>query len=136
MGISAIFDTATWAHVPFHFWTVAFFVLGSIVGSFLNVCIYRMPLEQSIVSPPSHCPHCNYSIPWYLNVPLVTWCYLQGKCANCRAPISIRYFLVELLTGVVFATCWICFGHAHPLVAVVNCVFIAGLNTATFIDYE
>src|SRR5580692_6803300 len=136
MGISAIFDTATWAHVPFHFWTVAFFVLGSIVGSFLNVCIYRMPLEQSIVSPPSHCPHCNYSIPWYLNIPLFTWLFLRGKCANCGAPISIRYFLVELLTGVIFALSWIAFGHESALLSLVYCLFLSGLIAGTFIDFE
>ena len=71
--LSPIFDPQYWAAVPFHFWSVFFFMLGSIVGSFLNVCIHRMPLGQSIVSPPSHCPHCNYSIPWFLNIPLITW---------------------------------------------------------------
>src|ERR1700689_4105371 len=136
MGISAIFDAGTWAHVPFHFWTVVFFVLGSIVGSFLNFFIYRMPLEQSIVSPPSHCPHCNYSIPWYLNIPLVTWLYLGGKCANCRAPISIRYFLVELLTGLLFLAAWLAFGHQSAPLAIVYCLFLAGLIAATFIDFE
>src|SRR5580692_11283275 len=136
MGISAIFDTATWAHVPFHFWTVAFFVLGCIVGSFLNVVIHRMPLEQSIVSPPSHCPHCNYSIPWYLNIPLVTWLYLKGKCANCGAPISVRYWLVELLTGIVFMVCWLGFGQQSAAGALVYSIFLAALIVATFIDFE
>jgi leader peptidase (prepilin peptidase)/N-methyltransferase len=136
MGISPIFDAGTWARVPFHFWTVVFFVLGAIVGSFLNVCIYRMPLGQSIVSPPSHCPHCNYSIPWYLNIPLVTWLYLKGKCANCHAPISIRYWLVELLTGLVFMFCWLGFGHQSAAGALVYSVFLAALIVATFIDFE
>src|SRR2546421_9096365 len=103
----AIFDARYWSAVPFHFWSLVFFVFGSIVVSFLNVCIHRMPLEQSVVSPPSHCPHCGYSIPWYLNIPLVTWIYLRGKCANCRAPISIRYFLVELLTALLFLASWL-----------------------------
>ena len=89
-------DQNSWAAVPFHFWSVVYFVFGSIVGSFLNVCIHRMPRGESVVSPPSHCPHCGYSIPWFLNIPLVTWCWLRGKCANCRAPISARYFAVEL----------------------------------------
>ncbi len=70
MGIDAIFNAHNWAVVPFHFWSLCFFVLGCIVGSFLNVCIYRMPLDLSVVSPPSHCPHCKYSIPFYLNIPL------------------------------------------------------------------
>src|SRR5881394_1611261 len=107
-----IFDPEVWQKVPFHFWSVVFFIFGTMVGSFLNVCIHRMPLGESIVSPPSHCPHCNYAIPFYLNVPLVTWVYLRGRCANCKAPISVRYFLVELLTGIVFLATWLAFGHA------------------------
>ena len=95
-----LFDGELWAEVPFGFWAVVFFVFGCIVGSFLNVCIHRMPLNESLVSPPSHCPKCRYSIPWYLNVPLVTWLWLRGRCAHCKATISSRYFLVELLTGV------------------------------------
>jgi leader peptidase (prepilin peptidase)/N-methyltransferase len=133
---SVIFDAGTWAHVPFHFWTAAFFALGAIVGSFLNVCIHRMPLEQSIVSPPSHCPHCNYSIPWYLNIPLVTWLYLKGKCANCGAPISVRYWLVELLTALVFMVCWLGFGQQSPGGAIVYSLFMSALIVATFIDFE
>ena len=131
-----MFDADTWARVPFHFWTVVFFVFGCLVGSFLNVCIHRMPLGQSIVSPPSHCPHCNYSIPWYLNIPLATWLYLRGKCANCGAVISARYFLVELLTGIMFTFCWLGAGHISALLALVQCVFIGGLIVGTFIDIE
>lgn len=122
--------------MPFHFWSVVFFVLGCMVGSFLNVVIHRLPLDQSIVSPPSHCPHCKYSIPWYLNIPLVTWLVLRGKCANCGAPISIRYFLVELLTGVMFLLSWIAFGHESALLAIVYCIFLSGLIASTFIDFE
>ena len=125
--ISATFDSRNWAAIPFHFWSVVFFVFGSMVGSFLNVCIYRLPLEQSIVSPPSHCPHCKYSIPWYLNIPLATWLYLRGKCRNCGAPISIRYFLVELLTAVTFLSCWLAFGGQSVGLALVYALFLAGL---------
>jgi leader peptidase (prepilin peptidase) / N-methyltransferase len=125
-----------WRTVPFHFWSAVFFVFGSITGSFLNVCIHRMPLGQSVVSPPSHCPQCKYSIPWFLNIPLVTWLYLRGKCANCRAPISIRYFLVELLTGLLFMTSWLVAGRASALLAIAYGVFLAGLIVATFIDFE
>jgi leader peptidase (prepilin peptidase)/N-methyltransferase len=144
--VKAIFNPANWSSVPFHFWSVAFFVLGSIVGSFLNVCIHRMPYGLSIVSPPSHCPHCKYSIPWYLNIPLVTWVWLGGKCRNCGAPISVRYFLVELLTATTFLGCWLAFGHhpgAYPsdgrggvAVTLVYAVFLSGLIVATFIDFE
>ena len=133
---SATFDSRIWAAVPFHFWTVAFFVFGSIVGSFLNVCIHRLPLGQSVISPPSHCPHCKYSIPWYLNIPLVTWLYLRGKCRNCGAPISIRYFLVELLTALTFMSCWLAFGRQSAWLALVYALFLAGLIVATFIDFE
>jgi leader peptidase (prepilin peptidase)/N-methyltransferase len=121
MGIDAIFNAHNWSVVPFHFWSLCFFALGCIVGSFLNVCIYRMPLDLSVVSPPSHCPHCKYSIPFYLNIPLVTWLWLGGKCKNCHAPISSRYFIVELLTGVAFLACWLQFGdpnHTLPTLPV------------------
>ncbi len=134
--ISAIFEPEVWARVPFHFWSVVAFVFGCMVGSFLNVCIHRLPLGESIVSPPSHCPHCKYSIPWYLNIPLITWLYLRGKCRNCGAPIAVRYFLVELLTGVVFLCCWLKFGPHSPLLALIYALFLAGLIVATFIDFE
>lgn len=133
--------THAWTVLPFHFWSPWFFVLGCIVGSFLNVCIHRMPRGLSIISPPSHCPHCKYSIPWYLNVPLLTWLVLRGRCKNCGAPISPRYFIVELLTGIAFLGCWLKFGNVmHPLpsipLAMVYVLFLAGLIAATFIDFE
>ena len=134
-----IFNPHYWAVVPFHFWSLVFFSFGCIVGSFLNVCIYRMPLELSVVSPPSHCPHCKYSIPFYLNVPLLTWVMLKGRCRNCGAPISPRYFVVELLTGLTFLSCWLAFGQVRPAgpgLALVYCLFLAGLIVATFIDFE
>jgi leader peptidase (prepilin peptidase)/N-methyltransferase len=134
--IKAIFDPHYWAAVPFHFWSVVMFAFGSIVGSFLNVCIHRLPLEQSVVSPPSHCPHCKYSIPFYLNIPLVTWVYLRGKCANCGAPISVRYFLVELLTGITFLGCWLFFGHQSVALAIIYAIFLCGLIVATATDFE
>lgn len=130
------FDPNIWAAVPFQLWSLVCFVLGSMVGSFLNVCIHRLPLGQSIVSPPSHCPHCKYSIPWYLNVPLLTWLYLRGKCRNCGAPIAIRYFLVELLTAVTFLCCWLAFGSQSAALALVYALFLSGLIAATFIDFE
>jgi len=140
MGIDAIFNTRNWAAVPFHFWSLCFFIFGCIVGSFLNVCIHRLPAGMSIITPRSHCPHCKYSIPWYLNIPLVTWLALRGRCKNCGAPISPRYFVVELLTGLAFLGCWLAFGNTAHLpsfaVALVYCLFLAGLIAATFIDIE
>jgi leader peptidase (prepilin peptidase)/N-methyltransferase len=141
MGIDAIFDPHNWATVPFHFWSVCFFTFGCLLGSFLNVCIYRMPLDLSVVSPPSHCPHCKYAIPFYLNIPLVTWLVLKGRCKNCAAPISSRYFIVELITGLAFLSCWLAFGDRdnsfHSMAtALVYGIFLAGLICATFIDFE
>ena len=136
MGVDPIFDPEVWGRVPFHFWSVVFFVFGSMVGSFLNVCIYRMPLGLSVVSPPSHCPHCKYSIPWFLNMPLVTWLLLRGKCKSCGAPISPRYFGVELLTAIAFLGCWLAFGHQSVWLALIYGLFLSGLIVATFIDFE
>lgn len=132
----AMFDPEVWARVPFHFWSAVFFVFGTVVGSFLNVIIHRVPRGESIISPPSHCPHCQYAIPWYLNIPLVTWLWLRGRCAHCGAPIAARYFLVELLTGMLFLGAWLRQGPEHPGVALILCLLLAGLVAATFIDFE
>jgi len=134
--MSRYFDPDVWAAIPFHFWALVFFAFGCVVGSFLTVCIHRMPLGQSIISPPSHCPQCGYSIPWYLNIPLLTWPSLRGRCANCRAPISARYFLVELLTGVAFAGSWMWAGRQSAPLALAYCLILAGFIVATFIDFE
>jgi leader peptidase (prepilin peptidase)/N-methyltransferase len=134
--IKTIFDPEVWHKVPFHFWSVVFFIFGSMVGSFLNVCIHRMPLGLSIVRPPSHCPHCKYSIPWYLNIPLFTWLFLRGRCRNCGAQISIRYYLVELLTALTFVSCWFIFGRQDVGLVLVYALVVSGLIVATFIDFE
>ncbi|MBU1124668.1 MAG: prepilin peptidase, partial [Candidatus Omnitrophica bacterium] len=76
-----------------------FFCFGAIVGSFLNVCIHRMPLEESVVWPSSHCPHCKKRIPAYDNIPFISYILLGGKCRLCTRKISLRYPLVELLTA-------------------------------------
>ena len=136
MGIDAVFTERYWAAVPWGFWALVFFVFGTIVGSFVNVCIHRMPRGESVVSPPSHCPHCQYAIPWYLNLPLLTWLYLRGCCRNCGAPITVRYFLVELLTGLAFLACWLGFGERSAWVALIYAGFIAALIAASFIDFE
>jgi len=90
---------------------VAFaFVLGLVVGSFLNVCILRIPAGESIVRPPSHCPKCGKPIAPYDNVPVLSWLVLRGRCRNCKTPISALYPVVELLTGALFAACALAFG--------------------------
>jgi leader peptidase (prepilin peptidase)/N-methyltransferase len=82
---------------------IAVFIVGAIVGSFLNVCIYRLPLEKSILWPGSRCGHCLQPIRWYDNIPLVSYWVLRGRCRACGASYSIRYFLIELLTAACFA---------------------------------
>ena len=78
------------------------FMVGICIGSFLNVVIYRLPRSMSLSRPASSCPSCGYAIPFYLNIPLVSWLLLRGKCKNCKAQISVRYFIVELVTGLLF----------------------------------
>ncbi len=79
------------------------FLFGLIFGSFYNVCIYRLPLGKSIVKPRSFCPKCERAIPWYENIPVLSWIFLRGKCAGCGTGISFRYTFVELTSGVIFA---------------------------------
>ena len=82
-------------------------MFGLVFGSFLNVCIYRMPREISVVSPRSACPGCEAPIAAYDNIPVLSWLILRGKCRNCQTPISARYAAVELLTGILFALSWL-----------------------------
>ena len=89
---------------------VFMFLLGSIIGSFLNVCIVRIPEEFSIVLPASRCPKCETPIHWYDNVPVFAWFWLGGKCRACRVPISPMYPLVEAATGLLFVACYLKFG--------------------------
>jgi leader peptidase (prepilin peptidase)/N-methyltransferase len=88
----------------------AIFLLGLAFGSFLNVCIYRLPLALSVVTPRSACPHCKRKIAFYDNLPVVSWLLLRGRCRHCHAEISPRYLLVELLTGTLFVGCYAYFG--------------------------
>lgn len=121
------------------------FMLGASIGSFLNVCIYRMPLDLSVNEPKrSFCPSCKYQIPFHHNIPLVSWLVLRGRCANCGARISFRYFGVELLTGLLFLATWLkVWEWGRPgweqqqwLLALPYWIFVALLIVATFIDFE
>jgi leader peptidase (prepilin peptidase) / N-methyltransferase len=108
--------------------------IGAIVGSFLNVCIYRMPRGIPLNNPRrSFCPACQRSIAWHENLPVLSWFLLQGKCSSCGARISFRYPLVELLTASFFVLLWMRFGL--PLAAA-YWIFVAVLIVATFIDIE
>lgn len=86
------------------------FYFGAIIGSFLSVVIYRLPRNLSIIRPPSHCPHCTNPIRFYDNIPIISYLILRGKCRYCSGKISLRYPLIEILTGLVFVTLYIRFG--------------------------
>jgi len=106
------------------FIAAAIFAYGLCFGSFLNVCIYRLPLGKSVVAPRSACPHCGGMIPLYLNLPVISWLMLGGKCRNCKQPISPRYLVVELLTGLLFLGCYLHFGLT---LAALKCIVLGYL---------
>jgi leader peptidase (prepilin peptidase) / N-methyltransferase len=109
-------------------------VFGAAVGSFLNVCIYRWPVDLSINRPRrSFCPQCKQPIPWHHNLPLISWVMLGGRCGNCRAKISFRYFAVEFVTALLFLAMWQRFPWQ---VAIAYWVFVSLLIIGTFIDLE
>ncbi len=110
------------------------FVFGALIGSFLNVCIVRMPKEESIVFPRSHCVHCNKQIPWYDNIPFISYLRLGGRCRYCKTKISFRYFLVEAITALTFVWFYLYFGLNGQLAAYL--VFVSGLIVASFVDLE
>ena len=127
------------------------FVYGSYIGSFLNVCIWRIPREESVVWPPSHCPKCNARIRWYQNIPILSWIALRGRCASCRQPISARYVLVELMGGVLFLLVYLQWAVPYfsrtlppmglvplgnPWMVPVGWLVIAGLILGSFIDLD
>ena len=119
------------ATMPF-FIPLCVFIFGAIWGSFLNVCIYRIPQGHSILWPPSSC-QCGKRIPFYFNIPVIAWFMLKGKAACCEEKLSFRYPLVEALTGTLFVFSWL---NHQSIVAMVGMLFIAILIAATFIDLD
>lgn len=109
------------------------FIFGSAIGSFLNVCIYRMPKEgYSLIRPSSHCPHCNKPLKWHDNIPLLSYIFLTGRCRFCKGRISPVYFAVELLTALTFLFLYGRFGLTYNFLFYL--IFLCGLIIATFID--
>jgi leader peptidase (prepilin peptidase)/N-methyltransferase len=108
--------------------------LGSVVGSFLNVCIYRLPLGRSVAWPPSACPHCARALSWYENIPIVSFLWLRGKCRSCRSPIAWRYPAIEALTAAMFA--FLCWSLGPGLLLASRLIFGSALIVLFAIDLE
>src|SRR5947208_15631423 len=110
------------------------FALGAAVGSFLNVCIYRLPRDLSVNEPRrSFCPACKQQIPWQQNLPLLSWLFLRGRCASCGSRIAFRYLAVELISALLFLAVWLAFPWE---IALTYWILVSLLIVATFIDFE
>lgn len=110
------------------------FIFGAVVGSFLNVCILRLPKDESLVSPSSHCRRCKTPIAFYDNIPLISYLLLKGRCRSCNEAISARYFFIELLTGLLASALFFQFGFS--LTFFVGFVFATALIVISFIDLD
>src|SRR4030067_113358 len=113
-------------------WYAISVVFGAIVGSFLNVCILRLPREESIVTPGSHCPHCNKPIRFYDNIPLISYLFLMGRCRNCKRSISVQYPLVEGITAIGSLLLFLRYGLSWSYLFYFS--FVAALIVITVID--
>lgn len=125
--IDSVASIAPW------FLPVLSFGIGTCIGSFLNVCIYRIPEGLSVVHPPSRCGACGKPIPFYNNIPVLAWILLKGKAACCGAPFSIRYPAIEFITGLLFLASWL---FLPAPIAIIGFVWISILVAVTFIDLD
>jgi prepilin signal peptidase PulO-like enzyme (type II secretory pathway) len=114
--------------------TLISFVIGSIVGSFYNVCIYRLPNDLDVVSKSSFCTSCKYKIPFYLNIPIISYILNFGKCKNCKNKISISYLVVEVLTASLFVYAYMLYGISFNSLAFI--IFYSGLLIIFFTDFK
>ena len=117
-----------------HLELITAFIFGVCIGSFLNVCICRLPAGKSIVHPPSSCPGCNAAIRFYDNIPVLSWFILRGQCRNCHTPIAFRYVMVELMGGFMAVCVYLRFGPSVQ--GIIYFSFIAALLVITFIDID
>ena len=119
---------------PPWFYYLSALLFGLVTGSFLNVVAWRWPREESIIFPGSHCPKCGKAISWYDNIPVVSWLFLGGKCRQCGEKISIRYPIIELMSGMLCVLCYWCFGPSRQFF--IYYAFLAALFAASIIDLE
>jgi len=127
----------TFLFIPASIFLVWEFIFGTIIGSFLNVLISRLPREESIIYPPSHCPHCKKNIKWYDNIPIFSYFILLGRCRSCKSPISIRYPIVEALTGILFILINSLLGfRISDFGFWLNAFFVSALIVVIFADFE
>ena len=113
---------------------IALIIFGAIFGSFANVCIYRLPKEQSIVIKSSHCPNCKKKINWFHNIPIFSYLYIQGKCRNCKKKISNQYLIVEIISALSFPAIYYFFGFTIEMLLLVFVFFIYII--IFFIDFK
>ncbi|MBT3804070.1 MAG: prepilin peptidase [Desulfobacula sp.] len=116
------------------YFAVFIFIIGACIGSFLNVCIYRIPENNSIITPGSFCPACKKGIPFYCNIPVLSYLFLKGRCKFCHEPISIRYPLIEILAGMFAVVLFYKFGIGQ--VMIYWFIFTSVLITISFIDID
>jgi leader peptidase (prepilin peptidase)/N-methyltransferase len=114
--------------------SIIVFVFGTVIGSFLNVCIYRIPMQESIVYPPSHCTNCGSRIKWYDLIPIVSYVILKGRCRNCGEKISARYPIIEFTTGLLYTMLYFKFGISIDIIKYI--VFISVLIVVGMIDLD
>lgn len=113
---------------------IVIFIFGITIGSFLNVCIYRIPLHQSIVTVSSHCMTCGRKLKWYDMVPVFSWLLLGGKCRSCKSKISLQYPVIELLNGILYVV--ICLVNGMDLFSLIYCLMTLALLTLSLIDWR
>ncbi|GBE03535.1 type 4 prepilin-like proteins leader peptide-processing enzyme [bacterium BMS3Abin09] len=115
---------------------ITVFVFGAVIGSFLNVCIYRIPKEKSVVTPSSSCPSCGTHIKFYDNIPILSYIILRGRCRSCKAEFSARYLFVEFINAALYLVVLNSFGIGSPLVLLTYFFFVSTLIVIFFIDID
>lgn len=116
------------------YFLILFFILGAIMGSFYHVVATRLSNDESIIHPGSHCPKCNHPLSWYENIPILSYIFLKGKCKKCHSKIPISYWVVEVITGLLFSVCYHSFGLSIDLLVAI--IFVSSLIIVIVSDIE